>query len=62
MASQVSRSMSKPKREANYLIATLFKGEDGVDFFDRNVNQKLEQLPGFTGLKTITQRVARIAS
>jgi len=52
---------TKPKREANYLIATLFKGADGVDFFDRNVNQKLEQLPGFTGLKTITQRVACIA-
>ncbi|HEX8181961.1 MAG TPA: acyl-ACP desaturase [Pyrinomonadaceae bacterium] len=52
---------TKPKREANYLIATLFKGEDGVDFFDRNVNERLERLPGFAGVKTITQRIARIA-
>jgi hypothetical protein len=52
---------TKPKREANYLIATLFRGHEGVDFFDRNVNQKLEQLPGFDGVKAITQRIATIA-
>jgi ferritin-like protein len=52
---------TKPKQETNYLIATLFKGADGVDFFDRNVNEKLEQLPGFDGNKTVTQRIARIA-
>jgi hypothetical protein len=52
---------TKPKRETNYLIATLFSGAGGVDFFDRNVGQKLEQLPGFDGVKAITQRVARIA-
>ncbi len=52
---------TKPKQEANYLIATLFKGEEGVDFFDRNVNNKIEQLPGFEGVKTVTQRIARIA-
>lgn len=52
---------TKPKLEANYLIALLFKGAEGVDFFDRNVNQKLEQLPGFTGNKTVTKRIERIA-
>ncbi len=38
---------AKPKSEANYTIATLFKGADGVDFFARNVNNRLQQLPGF---------------
>jgi rubrerythrin len=52
---------TKPKKETNYLIAMLFRGEDGVSFFDRNVNSKLEQLPGFDGIKTITGRIARIA-
>ncbi len=52
---------TKPRQETNYLIATLFKGEDGVDFFDRNVNRKLKQLPGFAGVDAVTQRIARIA-
>lgn len=52
---------TKPRRETNYLIATLFRGEEGVEFFDRNVNQRLEMLPGFNGLDAVTQRIARIA-
>jgi rubrerythrin len=52
---------TKPKQEANYLISTLFNGAEGVDFFDRNVNERLERLPGFEGVKTITQRIARIS-
>jgi len=52
---------TKPKRETDYVIGTLFKGEEGVNFFDRNVNQRLEMLPGFDGLGKVTQRIARIA-
>ena len=52
---------TKPQGETNYLIATLFKGEDGVRFFDRNVNQRLAQLPGFDGTTAVTERIARIA-
>ena len=52
---------TKLRRETNYLIATLFKGHEGVGFFDRNVNQRLEQLPGFEESKTVTKRIARIA-
>lgn len=52
---------TKPRSETNYLIATLFKGETGVEFFDRNVNRRVEELPGFAGSKTATKRIARIA-
>jgi len=52
---------TKPQQETDYVISTLFKGEEGVEFFDRNVNQRLEQLPGFDGLGRVTQRIARIA-
>ncbi len=52
---------TKPQQETDYVIATLFKGADGVDFFDQNVNQRLQLLPGFVGLENVSQRIARIA-
>jgi hypothetical protein len=32
-----------------------------VEFFDQNVNQRLQLLPGFVGLENVSQRIARIA-
>jgi hypothetical protein len=52
---------AKPKREVDYLIATLFKGASGVSFFERNVNRRLQELPGFANFKPVTDRIARIA-
>ncbi len=52
---------TKPQAETNYVIASLFKGDEGVEFFDRNVNQRIEQLPGFDGLRSVTDRIAQIA-
>jgi hypothetical protein len=52
---------TKPRSDTNYLIATLFEGDSGVLFFDKMVNQRIEQLPGFAGLKNVTQRIAEIA-
>jgi len=52
---------TKPQRETDFVISTLFKGQDGVEFFDQNVNQRLQLLPGFTGLENVSQRIARIA-
>ncbi|MFN2453059.1 MAG: acyl-ACP desaturase [Pyrinomonadaceae bacterium] len=52
---------TKPRNETNYLIATLFKGVKGVDFFDKMVNRRVEQLPGFNDLKNVTGRIAEIA-
>ncbi len=52
---------AKPEQELDYLITKLFKGQSGVAFFDKNVNQRIEQLPGFMGMKVFTERVARVA-
>ncbi len=54
-------SGAKPLTDTNYIIATLFAGEEGVEFFDRNVNRRLAQLPGFENSKTVTNRIAKIA-
>ncbi len=39
----------KPKKEPDYVIATLFKGVNGVRNFD--MIQRMESPPGFPGLK-----------
>jgi rubrerythrin len=52
---------TKPQLETNYLIATLFKGTEGIDFFDRNVSRRLKQLPGFDGFQTVFDRIVAIA-
>jgi rubrerythrin len=51
---------TKPCGETNYLIATLFEGDEGVAFFDKKVNRRVEQLPGFENVKDMTQRIAKI--
>jgi hypothetical protein len=51
---------SKPRDEAEYVISTLFKGEDGIDFFDRNVNRRVQELPGFTGFNNVLDKVIAI--
>lgn len=53
---------AKPANETDYVISTLFAGQPGVSFFDKNVSQKVERLPGLDGLKTITDRIERISS
>ncbi len=53
---------SKPKRQTDYAIGTLFDGRDGLEWFERNVTQKIEALPGFDGMKTITKRIAQAQS
>lgn len=54
-------SGAKPENDVNNVITTLFKGKEGVQVMDQMVNRKIEELPGFQGLKTITNRVAAIA-
>lgn len=53
---------SKPKRQTDYAIGTLFDGSEGLDWIERNVSQKIETLPGFAGIKTITKRIAQVQS
>lgn len=51
---------SKPKKQTDYTIGTLFSGKEGLQWLDRNVSQKIQTLPGFDGLTKITDTIARI--
>jgi len=55
-------SGAKPKHESDYTIATLFAGEDGLDWIDKNVTQRIQTLPGFSGLTKITDKIGQIAA
>jgi len=55
-------SGAKPKNESDYTIATLFAGEDGLDWIDKNVTQRIQTLPGFSGLTKITDKIGQIAA
>lgn len=45
----------------DYAVRTLVGGAGGVEWFDRQVTRRIEQLPGFTGLRALTDRVAAVA-
>ena len=51
---------AKPKEEANYVMATLFPGAEGLELFDRKIGSRIERLPGFLGFKGLTERIAPI--
>jgi len=53
-------SGAKPKKESDYTIATLFDGEEGLDWIDKNVSQKLQRLPGFDGLTKVSDKISEI--
>jgi hypothetical protein len=51
---------AKPKKEANYVMKTLFPGKDGLELFDQKIGSRIERLPGFLGFKGLTERIAPI--
>ena len=53
---------TKPKKETDYLIKTLFGDDEGLERMDVNVNGSLSLLPGFAGTKRVTERVAEVFS
>ena len=55
-------SGAKPAKESNYTIATLFSGEEGLDWIDKNVSQRIQTLPGFEGLTKVSDKIGKIAS
>ncbi len=55
-------SGAKPKSESNYTIATLFEGDDGLEWIDRNVSQRIQGLPGFEGLTKVSDKIGQIVS
>ncbi|MGI8639945.1 MAG: ferritin-like domain-containing protein [Pyrinomonadaceae bacterium] len=53
-------SGAKPQKESNYTIATLFGGEEGLDWIDKNVTQRIQTLPGFDGLTKVSDKIGEI--
>lgn len=53
-------SGAKPKTESDYTIATLFGGEDGLEWIDKNVSQRIQNLPGFQGLTKVSDKIGEI--
>lgn len=55
-------SGAKSRKESDYTIATLFDGEEGLNWFDKNVSQKIQTLPGFDGITKMTDKIGQIVS
>jgi len=55
-------SGAKPKKEADYTIATLFGGDEGMEWIDKNVTQRVQGLPGFEGLTKVTDKIGEIVA
>jgi rubrerythrin len=55
-------SGAKSKAESNYTIATLFSGEDGMNWIDKTVTQRVQTLPGFDGITKISDKIGGIIS
>jgi len=51
---------AKPASETHYVIATLFHGPSGLEFFERTVANRIKKLPGFAGFRTLSEKVAPI--
>lgn len=55
-------SGAKPRNEADYTIATLFGSETGMENIDRNVTERVQALPGFSGLTRVSEKIGQIAA
>lgn len=55
-------SGAKSAEESNYTIATLFGGEGGMRWIDKNVSQRIQGLPGFEGLTKVSDKIGEIVA
>ena len=53
-------SGARPDESRNYTIAMLFGDEEGIDWIDRSVTQRVHTLPGLQGITRVTDRIAQI--
>ncbi len=51
-----------PKDESTYAIGTLFEGDEGMKWIDRNVTFRVQKLPGLDGLTTVSEKIGQFAS
>ena len=52
---------SLAKKRTEYLVGTLFGGEEGVGIVDKGVTRRIATLPGFADLTTINETVKKIS-
>jgi hypothetical protein len=53
---------AKPESETNYLITTLFRGQEGLEFFSRTIEGRVARLPGFAGFTALTDKLSPICA
>ena len=53
---------SKKKADTEYTIATLFSGEQGMDWIDRNVTERVQNFPGFDGFTKVSDKIGGIVA
>ncbi len=51
----------KTERDSNYTVAMLFGDQKGLEWVDRNITQRIRQLPGFAEVNKINETVSRIS-
>ncbi len=51
---------TKPESAANAVVRCLFNGEDGLAMFDRQVTERIRQLPGFEDFTKTTHRIQSV--
>ena len=51
---------AKSKAQSDYAITTLFNGEEGLQWLDRKVTKHLQELPGFDGLNTVSEKIGQV--
>ena len=52
---------SVAKKRTEYLIATLFAGDEALEGLDKTVTQRVRQLPGFGDITKITDTICQMA-
>lgn len=52
---------AKLEKDTNYMGKTLFGDEEGLELIDKHVTKRMQELPGFQGLQSVTQKIAKSA-
>jgi hypothetical protein len=50
----------KSESETHYLVRMVFRGEDGLEEFNRKVSNRIARLPGFNGFTALSEKIAPI--
>lgn len=51
---------SKPRKQTEYTVSTLFRNNAGLDVLDKTVTRRIRLLPGFDGINRINEKLESI--